>query len=155
MRACLMIMSLLLSAAPELAGAQGLQGARDFVVRLYGRYAQGAPDYAGKDAPKAFSPDLVRLIRRDQTRTPQGDVGALDGDPICDCQDPGGLRLVALDVGASGRTGAQALARIRFGREPVIAVRLDLVWTASGWRVADVHTKDMPSLVALLERPGG
>jgi len=146
-----LILSTFLAVSPMMASAQSLDSAKAFVTRLYERYGRGEPDYAGKDASRTFSPRLVRLIRRDQDRTPEGDVGALDGDPICDCQDAGGLKLVNVDVQASGRDGAKAIAHIGFPNESPITIRLDLARIGGAWRVSDVHTKDMPSLVALLE----
>ena len=141
-RASLTILSLLLAAAPGLADAQTLESAKAFVVGLYDRYSHGEPDYAGKDAPKTFSPKLVRLIRRDQAHTPAGDVGALDGDPICDCQDPGGLKLIGVDVQAVGQGAAKAAARIRFGGDPGLTVKLDLVWLGGAWQIGRASCRE-------------
>ncbi|HUO12618.1 MAG TPA: hypothetical protein VMU37_07670 [Caulobacteraceae bacterium] len=131
----------LASPTPDPTG----ESPRAFVTRLYGRYAHGQPDYAGKDAPSVFTSRVIRLIDRDRARTPPGDVGALDGDPICDCQDDSGLKLVRLDVRASGPETATAAAHLRFAGGEQQTVRLDLVRTG--------HTTDMPSLVRLLSAP--
>ena len=75
-----------LSASP--AAAQDLGGAKAFVTGLYTAYARHpGPDYLGRQARQVFSPALLELMRRDAARTPKGDVGTLDGDPICNCQD--------------------------------------------------------------------
>ncbi|WP_293385897.1 hypothetical protein [Phenylobacterium sp.] len=138
-----------LATAP--ARAQDAAGARAFVVGLYAAYHGHGPDYLGRQAPQVFAPRLLTLIRRDAAETPQGDVGALDGDPICDCQDAGGLRGVAVEVtgGAGGR--ASAVAHFRISAE-ARTVRLDLVAVQGQWRISDVHTADTPSLVSLLTR---
>jgi hypothetical protein len=78
-------------------------------------------------------------------------VGTLDGDPICDCQDFGGLRNVALTVSGAAAGHARAVARFRIGVERR-TVTLDLVAVQGHWRVSDIHTADTPSLVGLLER---
>jgi hypothetical protein len=147
------ILSLLGMAAP--AHAQDLDGARAFVARLYDRYEQGSPEYLGRDGPSAFTPRLIGLIRRDQVRAGPGYAGALDWDPICGCQDPGGLRLVGLNVEMSGPSAARATVRLQYlGGKPVV-IGLDLAVTRGRWRVADIHEAEAPSVVALLSQDGG
>jgi hypothetical protein len=147
-----LVLALILAAAPAMTAAQSLASARTFVAGLYDRYGRSEPEYAGRDAGATFSAKLVRLIREDQARA-KGEVGALDGDPICDCQDPGGLKLIGLDVVAAGSGKITAVARVRFPDSAPMAIRLDLVASGTSWRVSDVHTADMPSLVGLLQTP--
>ncbi len=132
------------------ASAQSLDDARAFVAGLYRAYARSPePDYLGPRARGVFSPRLLGLIRRDE-RNAHGEVGALDGDPICDCQDPDGIRLVDLDVTTAGPGRATARARVRFAGARRETMILDLVTVRGRWRVDDVHTPDTPSLVRLL-----
>src|SRR4051794_24591324 len=87
MRAALLGLALLLL-APGVSAAQDLAAARAFVTGLYAPYRHGdGPRYLDRDAAKAFTPALRALIKAEAAATPAGDVGALDGDPICDCQD--------------------------------------------------------------------
>jgi hypothetical protein len=132
------------------AQAQPLDAARAFATALYTAYGTGDPDYLGADASKTFAPHLLALIRRDRANTPAGEVGILDGDPICDCQDAGGLRMTNLVVKAAGPQRAQARAVLHFPGE-TRAVTLDLESVRGHWRVADVHTRATPSLAGLLE----
>jgi hypothetical protein len=132
------------------AQAQGLDAARAFTTKLYSAYASGAPDYAGRDAQRVFAAPLLTLIRRDQAAA-AGEVGILDGDPICDCQDAGGVSMTHLAVKAAGAGRARAEVTLRFPGEELRALELDLVSVRGKWRVADVHSKDTPSLVRLLE----
>ena len=144
----------LLALAPA-AGAQSLGDARAFVTdldRAYGRAPE--PDYLGPRARRGFSPRLLGLIRQDE-RDARGEVGALDGDPICDCQDPEGIRLVALELASSGPGRAEARAQVRFAGARREAITLDLVGIGGRWRVDDVHTADTPSLVRYLEQHSG
>ena len=136
-------------AAPLYAQAQGLDGARAFTLGLYDAYRKGEPDYQGRDAAGAFAPPLLALIRRDQATTPSGDVGILDGDPICDCQDAQGLKLTHLAISGAGPGRAHARVTLRFPGE-TRSMGLDLVAEGARWRVADVHTQDTPSLLGLL-----
>jgi hypothetical protein len=131
------------------AHAQTLTDARGFVTGLYAAYAHSEPDYLGPMAHQVFSPRLLGLIRRDE-RNAHGEVGALDGDPICDCQDPDGVRLVALDIAAAGPGRATARVRLRFEGGRAEAMTLDLVSIRGHWRIDEVRSPDTPSLVRLL-----
>jgi hypothetical protein len=144
--------------APLSVQAQGVDAARAFTLHLYEAYRTGAPDYLGRDARRTFAPKLLALIVRDRATTPSGDVGILDGDPICDCQDAGGVRATHVTISAAGPGRARARVTLRFPSE-TRDMTLDLVATRGAtqgagwgeWRVADVHTRETPSLVRLLE----
>ena len=131
------------------AQAQSLPDAQSFVTGLYSAYQrQPGPDYLGKQIGEVFAPDLMVLIRREAASVPKGEVGALDGDPICDCQD---WQISKVEVTVSAPKPGAAAAEVRFQNagEPR-QVRLDLVAVQRRWRVADVHTPDTPSLAKLL-----
>lgn len=137
------------AASPSVGACQTLPEAKAFTLKLYEAYEHGAPDYLGPMRREVFSARLLRLIRRDQQLTPRGDVGALDGDPICDCQDPGGLSNVQVSVQPAGPSKARASVGFDLdGRRTAV---LDLVAENGAWRVDDVHTADTPSLVKMLE----
>ena len=141
------------SASASLARAQDLTAAHGFVSGLYAAYHGRGPDYLGRQAKTVLSPRLLALVRLDAARTPAGDIGALDGDPICDCQDASGLRITNLKIsGGDGR--AVATVRLRFPDGPR-TLRLDLVALDGRWRVDDVHSESMPSLVKYLQQHAG
>jgi hypothetical protein len=141
---------LALGLAPALAWGQDLAGARAFVTGLYRAYDRdGQPDYLGPIRRRVFSPGLLRLMREDDARTPKGEVGALDGDPICDCQDSGGFGGLSVAVTAAGPDRAKVVARFSLDGEKRV-VTLDLVIIAGHWRVADTHSPGEPGLRALL-----
>jgi hypothetical protein len=143
-------LALLFALLASPAGAQDLGAAKAFVTGLYAAYGKApGPDYLGRQAKAVFSPALLELMRRDAARTPKGEVGTLDGDPICNCQDYE-IRSVSVVVTAAGPTAATAIASFRnFGEAQ--SVGLDLVWVQGNWRVDDVHAREMLSLVKLLE----
>lgn len=131
------------------AAAQDLDRAKAFVAGLYTAYSKApGPDYVGTQASEAWSPALLDLMRREAASTPEGDVGALDGDPICNCQDYE-ITAVSVTVKAGGANKARADVVFRNFDQPQ-AVSLDLVMTGGGWRVDDVHAEGTPSLVGLL-----
>ena len=138
--------------APLSIQAQTLETAKAFTTALYGAYATGAPDYVGQNPERTFSPELLALIRKDQANTPAGEVGILDGDPICDCQDAEGLKLTDVTVAAVGQGKARADVTLKFPSE-TRSMSLDLVAHGGEWRVGDVHTGQTPSLVKLLASP--
>ena len=145
------MLALAILAGAPAAEAQTLGEARSFVTGLYRAYERTPQvNYLGSRAPTIFSPRLLALIRRDE-QSAKGDVGALDGDPICDCQDPDGIRLVDLDVGPAGPGRATARVQVRFAEGRAEAMTLDLVSVRGRWRIDDVHTPETPSLVRLLE----
>ena len=139
--------------------AADLNSARVFVTQLYSHYPQreGGPEFdpVGRSAGAVFDPNLVALIRKDARRTPPGDVGAIDGDPICDCQDDGGLSVTINAIRSTGPSHAAAFVDLRFGEASppeTSRLELDLVVVQGQWRVHDIRTKDTPSFRAYLIR---
>jgi hypothetical protein len=129
--------------------AQGLDQAQSFVAGLYGAYAKRpGPDYLGPQKGRVFSPSLIGLMRRDAAATPKGEVGALDGDPICNCQDYE-LSRISIKVDPTSAGAARATVSFQNFDRPQEVV-LDLVATKGQWRVDDVHAEGTPSLRGLL-----
>jgi Protein of unknown function (DUF3828) len=142
-----------LIAAP--AHTQSVGQARAFVRGLYAQYghpkASDGPNILGPGAARIFSPQLLQLIRKSDRETPKGDVGVLDFDPVCSCQDPDGLGLAPLDVKAGEGGAAVAVAMLHYPDSAEdIRVELSLKWFPSGWRIDEISTKDVPSLRKLL-----
>ncbi len=137
---------LILLGQPIVAASATSRDARTFILDLYRTYS-GSDRVSPLDPAmldRTFSPPLSALIRTDQTQKP-GNVGRLDTDPVCDCQDPDGLKLLDVTVQTIG-TG-QAKAKVTFQLGMVIkAVRLRLLETGNGWRIDDVSSPDIHSL---------
>lgn len=121
-----------------------------FIHRIYAGYARKNYDPL-RQIGLIFSADLGAAIRKDE-HLAKGEVGYLDGDPLCDCQDHGKLtaRIRALNVPT--RTSAIASMHVNFGTGETRELRLKLVLGRNGWRVADVVSSDGTSLLAELER---
>jgi hypothetical protein len=132
-----------------LGSAAPAQSAGAFVERLYAGYRD--PDYSPLDRPeRLFAPPLVAAIRED-ARLSSDEVGYMDADPLCQCQDPAGLRPEIREIRTSGRNRARIRVALDFG-EDHRELRLHMVRTAAGWRIADIATPDDPSLLASLRR---
>jgi hypothetical protein len=132
------------------AQAQDLKAAESFLRSIYATYtAKGHPaDLAGPKAETLFEPSLAALLRTDE-KLADGEVGALDSDPICACQDFD-IRSTTVTATADGPGKAKATASFKnFGNTHKVA--FDLVASGTGWRIFDIHDQDMPSLRKLLE----
>ena len=148
--ACAVLLATIVSRAQTLAQAE------TFVRHVYSEYSDpkkpNGPDFLYKEAALIFSPALFNLIRADQRHTPKGDVGKLDGDPICNCQDWDKLSIAKLDIAKTGEKTALANVTItNMGRQ--LPLKLFLLWTPSGWRIDDISSSDMPSLKKYLQTP--
>jgi hypothetical protein len=142
----MILAALALAAAP----APVAETPRRFVERLYSGYRR--EDYSPLARPaRVFAPPLAAAI--DEDRRLSGDeVGFLDGDPVCDCQDPAGLRASIAELRPRGPAEATVRVTLRFGTSGEgRLLTLRLARTAAGWRIADLATSDSPSLLQDLE----
>ena len=126
------------------AGSAGAEdpAARKFLDGIYSAYS--TPNSPGTRInsrallDRYFTPALAALIDRDGKRAAaKGEVPALSGDPFIDAQD-WEIKGLAIDLKENGPARAAAIvAFTNFGEAR--QVRLDLVKTAAGWRIDDIH----------------
>jgi hypothetical protein len=138
---------LLAAAAPAAPGASP----EAFLNRLYARYEKG--DLRPIEAQeRIYAPGLVRQMRLN-ARLADGEVGVIDYDPLCQCQDLAGLKARIGKVNGIGPGRAEVEVTLSFGPgSERQQVRLRLVRTPAGWRVGDVMSEAVPSLLAELQR---
>jgi hypothetical protein len=146
-----LLLAMLVSAPHLVAHAQSEAGARAFVQGLYDRYGRDDPEYLGRDAPAAFSPSLLRLFHRVQAATPEGSAMTPDWDPICDCQDPDGLKLVGLSIHPASAASATADVLLDYSGQRRIRIEFKLARQGQVWRVSDVE-EDGTDLRDILHR---
>jgi hypothetical protein len=131
------------------AAALAVEPPRAFVDRIYSNYKSA--DFSSLAHPeRVFARPLASAINEDQ-RLADGEVGFLDGDPLCDCQDTGGMRarIVALN---SKHGFASSRISVSFAEGPDRRdIRIKLILTRAGWRIADVRTPDRTSLLRALQ----
>jgi hypothetical protein len=136
--------------AALLAPATAAETPRAFVERIYAGYRDA--EYSPFAVPERFFAEPLAAAMAEDSRLSHGEVGFLDGDPLCQCQDPSGLQALIREVRRPTRKTAIAQIRLRLtGYEPR-EVRLRLVRGQSGWRIADIGTADTPSLLRDLQR---
>jgi hypothetical protein len=124
---------------------------RAFMETLYAGYRN--PSYNPFDHPsRVFAPRLIAAINED-SRLAHGEVGYVDGDPVCQCQDPSGMHASIAGVTQHGRDKASVKVSIAWdsGDKPR-PTRFDLVRTRAGWRIADVSSADEPSFLGAIEK---
>ena len=140
-----------LIALPALAAAPDANSARAFVQGLYKHYPQKGqgPVFAptDTDAAKVFDPGMVKAFR-DDTRLAGGEVGFIDSDPICDCQDDDGLRSAIQSVTMTGAASADAVVKLSFPNDKPIIQTLHLAVVKGAWRIHDITTPDEKSFRA-------
>jgi hypothetical protein len=132
-------------AALLLAASAPTDSPRGFLEGVYQRYRSA--DFNPFEHPERyFTPKLAKALDDDATIDP-GEVGLLDYDPLCQCQDDSGMRTRVQAVSQRGAT-ADARVSVYFGSSDQRDIRVKLERTAKGWRIADVAAKDEPSLLA-------
>jgi hypothetical protein len=136
--------------ALALAAAAPADTPRTFMERLYASYHD--TDYSPFNHPeRVFAPRLLAAIREDETLA-KGEVGYLDGDPVCQCQDTDGLKAAVTRVTAGGAGKASVRVSIGLAGEAPRPAQFTLLRTKAGWRIADVSSADEASLLAALEK---
>ena len=135
-----MILPLLIGAA--LASGQH-ESPRGYMERLYASYRN--PSFNPLTHPsRYFSPRLVAALNED-ARLAHGAVGHVDGDPICQCQDPDGLQATVIQVSPNGSAKAKVQVSIRLRGYEARPATFSLIMTKAGWRIDDVSSPDEPS----------
>jgi hypothetical protein len=139
------------------ASSATVADARAFLVKLYAHYPTPSHrtgfDPTGKSASAVFDPAMVALLNEDRRLTQPGDEGALEADPLCDCQDDGGLKVDIEPIRSLGPLHASATIDLHFTAERPPLTRkivLDLVDVQGQWRIHEISSKDLPSLRDLL-----
>jgi hypothetical protein len=122
---------------------------RAFVESLYAAYRD--EDYSPFRRPgRVFAPPFVAALAED-SRLFRDEIGFIDADPLCQCQDHSGMKAETGAARPISARRAEVPVRLRFGAADVRDIRLKLVRTPAGWRVADIATADDPSFLTDLQ----
>jgi hypothetical protein len=118
-------------ASPVIAGLDAAS-ARAFVEKLYSHYPSNPGnrstfDPAGKNAGQVFDPGMIAAFRED-TRLAHGEVGFVDSDPLCQCQDDSGLKWSIASATMTSPDAADIVVNLEYPSDKVtIALTLHLV----------------------------
>jgi hypothetical protein len=128
-----------------MAAAPAAETPKAYMQRLYSSYRQ--KDFSPFDHPERyFAPKLLAAIRED-ARLAEGEVGYVDGDPVCQCQDTAGLHASITRVSWQRRDKALVYVSIGFTGDKPRPTTYTLVRTSAGWRIADISSADEPSFL--------
>jgi hypothetical protein len=123
---------------------------RQFMSRAFAGYRSAS--FNPLDKPERwFAPRLIAAIRED-AKLAKGEVGYLDGDPICQCQDPDGMKASVVEARLRGHDEATVKVSIGWPHDKPRPATFSLVRTPAGWRIADVSSSDEPSLLKALAK---
>ena len=102
---CLSIAGVAQAAAPVASAAS----AEQFLRGLYAKYTRnGKPTpFVYPDAKGIVDPAMLALLKNDQDKS-DAEVGAMDSDPVCRCQDWNALKVIAFHATMSGSDAAVA-----------------------------------------------
>jgi Protein of unknown function (DUF3828) len=112
----------------------------------------GLFDKKGRKLQQRFFDDnLARLIWKDLTETPRGDVGRLDFDPLYNAQD---IKITRFRVGAAAVEGGHATVHVTFNNyDRKEDLKFLLVKTAAGWKISDIDYGENTTLLKILSEP--
>ena len=135
-------------AALALAAAHAGSTPREFIAYVYSQYHH--EDFSPLERPeKFFSPTLTAAIRKDSAG---GEVGYLDGDPLCDCQDYDRVSAQVRKLVQQTPRSAVADIRVTLSPKETRDLELKLILTPGGWRISDLVGTDHKSLLTELQR---
>jgi hypothetical protein len=144
---------------PAAAAAQPASTDSDdvkaFLDGLYAHYKTNSSNSTFQpfdaNAGDVLDPDTIALMKADQTAL-KGELGDVESDWLCDCQDYTSIK-ATITVQSASATTAKATSEFHDVDDASPKPRrdtFDLVKTAAGWRIHDVGTEDQPSLRKVL-----
>lgn len=147
------IACLVLLAMPAVSAfGQDANSAKAFLQSIYRNYGKGGPgiDFTGPKARRVFDASLIALLQADQRVSGPDEVGVLDGDPVCGCQDWDSLHDLKIAI-ALLRTG-RAKASVSFAlfgpeaarEQSVRALEITLAREGGQWRIDNILDKSDP-----------
>jgi hypothetical protein len=136
-----------------LFGKESERNAVDSVRYIYSElYYENSKLSSLDKVEDIYSSALSTLIKQErQLQLVEGEIGKLSADPLCNCQDPASVEIVAINpiVTSETNTSVQAVLLVSGVSH---RLSLDLVKESEGWRVADVTSDQMPSLFEFLNQ---
>lgn len=143
---------------PAAKGQQPAAGSPAAVVReLYRIHKDGYGPLFTKEGRKAheqfFDDNLAKLIWKDLTETPEGEVGHIDFDPLYNAQE---TQIKNFNVGAGsveGDTATVPVTFLNFNKKVTITYRL--VKTSAGWKISNIVYDEDSDFLKILTMPLG
>ena len=139
----------LASFASPVMAALDADSAKAFVVKLYSHYPskpgnRDAFNPTGRNASQVFDPGMIAAFRED-TRLAHGEVGFVDSDPICQCQDDSGMKATVASATMTAPNAADVVVNLEYPNDKPVALTLHLVPVNGAWRIYDLSAGDVKS----------
>lgn len=125
--------------------ASSAESAEQFVKSLYSRYGPSSdpPNLFESNAVQAFDPSLIALARKDAAAA-RPDVGVLDYDPVCNCQDTD-IRFPGLKVIIQTANVHRAIAVAEFSTDNTQnKIAFTLTRHGNRWRIFNIEDLSGP-----------
>ncbi len=135
------------TATATATAAPSADSARVWVTRLYANYANDSFSPFKKPADW-FDAAVVKALKEDERLTPEGEMGAIDADPVCSCQDPTDMKATVGEIVMAPDGSARVKVKLQWPLPPdpipsqipdyTREQTLHLVMTGAGWRIHDI-----------------
>src|ERR1035437_328502 len=127
-------------------GAQDASSAKSFLESAFRQYSKNGPgvDSTGLKAKRYYHSSLIALMQADAKAAGPGNIGFLDGDPLCDCQDWDGIFSLKIDIQLESPTRAQSIVSFALfeGQDrdssSVRKLKITLASERGQWRIYDI-----------------
>ncbi|UAN56433.1 MULTISPECIES: DUF3828 domain-containing protein [unclassified Serratia (in: enterobacteria)] len=141
----------LLSFAALTQPASAIENPSNFIARIYATYGHDdvATAFIGETGPKRIaSKQFLAVLEEDQALTLPGDIGYLDADPICQCQDY--QNLVVTDINILSNDNKKSHAAVTFrafsDNSLTTTTTFDLVAENEQWFIDDIFDANQHSV---------
>jgi len=122
-------LTLLLVETSCIAQAAEPNDPRDFVASVFKAEAAPMVDNVDQDFVRFLTTRFRKAVNLDRK---EGEIGFLDHDPVCMCQDSEGMHFSILAI---GNTPSGVNVSIRAGKQ---VAKWRLVRESGGWKIADI-----------------
>ncbi|MGA0531043.1 DUF3828 domain-containing protein [Hansschlegelia sp. KR7-227] len=121
-----------------------------FVREVYKPYERRAAprDFTLRDGVPIFSKRFRALVLKDRAQA-GGEIGLIEGDPLCQCQDVVTFRVTKVHVGGDDRIALVDVSYRNGGDSGTL--KLVLANGDYGWLIDDITTADVPSYRTILK----
>jgi hypothetical protein len=142
--------------AATAAASTDADDVKAFLEGLYAHYKTSSSNSTFQpfdaDGPQVLDADTLALMKADE-KALNGDLGDIDSDWLCDCQD---YQSITATIAVQSATPTAAKATSDFHDVLDTSPKphhdtFDLVKTPAGWRIHDLGTGDQPSLRKVLQ----
>lgn len=141
----------LLSFAAFTQPALAIENPSVFLARIYDTFSHddlSTPPLGGHGPQRIASKKFIAMLDEDQALTSPGDMGFLDANPLCQCQDYQNLVVTKITILSNDNKKAHATVDFRAFRDSSSATTttFNLVVENGQWFIDDIFDSDQNSV---------